>query len=303
MRKTSNIFRDSQGFSLAEVIAALTIASLVLVAVLGIYSRTESSVAAITRRLDEARLPCEVLQRIAEDLDRIITSDSNTKITVANKLQSGFPAAKLTIVKTIYDSKNRPKLFEEIIWQASYDFESDTEGLVLYRSHNGLTSEDKLLDEFRSSLEKEYPFVPICKGVTFFKIQVPVGEELKEQWTSNSLPPAVVITISFAEPYETLTRDLEIPDEEKITRTIAVDRSRRIKFTVPEPVFDEDGDPNEVTEDGKGTEKVKEDQDSKDAKAIIDELMRDLTGADETKDLQQDSKSRPDSTIPEKRKR
>jgi prepilin-type N-terminal cleavage/methylation domain-containing protein len=38
---------DHKGFSLAEVLAALTIGAMILVTVLGIYSRAESSAAAI----------------------------------------------------------------------------------------------------------------------------------------------------------------------------------------------------------------------------------------------------------------
>jgi hypothetical protein len=39
-----------------------------------------------------------------------------------------------------------------------------------------------------------------------------------------------VATISFAEPFKTLTGTLDVPDTEKITRTIAIDRTRKIKF-------------------------------------------------------------------------
>ena len=88
MKKAPNIFGGQLGFSLAEVLAALTIAAMVLVAVLGIYSRAQRSAAAITRRLDSSRLPFEVLQRIAEDLDAVVAAASDTKVTVENKLDN-----------------------------------------------------------------------------------------------------------------------------------------------------------------------------------------------------------------------
>jgi hypothetical protein len=227
MKKTSNTSRGPLGFSLAEVLAALTIGAMVLVSVLGIYSRAERSAAAITRRLDSSRVPCEVLQRIAEDLDRIIASGSDTKVTVENKFDNLYPTARLTFLKTIYDRRNRKQTFERIVWQTNYDY--DANSLVLYRSHSGIALEDKLLDEQKEDWEREL-FVPICPGVTFFKIEVPVGEDFQDKWTSSSLPPGIVVTISFAQPFKTLAGTLDVPDVEKITRTIALDRTRKIKF-------------------------------------------------------------------------
>ncbi len=230
--------RDSQckvlwqksAFSLAEVLAALTIGAMILVAVLGIYSRAERSSAAIIRKLDSSQLPREILQRIAEDLDKIITADSGTKITIENKFKKGLPAARLTIQQTIYDKDNKQQIFEEIVWQSSYDL--DANNLTLYRSHRGIELEDKLLDEKRADLEKEYPFVPVCTGLTLFKIQVPKGEEFQNVWRSPSPPLGITVTISFAEPYETETGTLDVPDSEKISRTIAINRTRKIKFTL-----------------------------------------------------------------------
>jgi len=244
MKKAFNTFREPRGFSLAEVLAALTIGAMVLIAVLGIYSRAGRSAAAITRKLDSSRLPSEILQRIAEDLDRIIASGSDTRVTIENKLNHLYHTARLTILKNYYDKGSRPQMLEEIVWQTSYDYEADS--LVLYRSHSGIGLEDKLLDEKREGWEKGYPFVPICDGVTFFKIQVPRGEELLDRW--SGLPPhGIVVTISFAEPFKTVAGDLDVPDEEKITRTIAVDRTRKIKFIFVK---------KEVEEDEEGMERV-----------------------------------------------
>ncbi len=227
MKKTANTSRDLPGFSLAEVLAALTIGAMVLVSVLGVYSRAERSAAAITRKLDSSRPACEVLQRIAEDLDGIIASSSDTKVTIENKFENGYPTARLRILKTIYDRRNKKQTFESTVWQTNYDY--DANGLVLYRSHSGIAPEDKLLDEQKEDWEREL-FVPICAGVTFFKIQVPKGEDFQDKWTSSSLPSGIVVTISFAQPFKTLAGTLDVPDVEKITRTIAIDRTRKIKF-------------------------------------------------------------------------
>ena len=236
---TYKICRHKKAFTLAEVVAALTIGSMVLVVVLGIYTRAEQTAASITYRLDSNLLPREVLQRIAEDLDGIVGANSDTKIIISrNKLDHLFQSARMEIIKTITDSKNNPVTFEKIVWQSSYDYDSWVDGLVLYRSHTGMAVEDKLLDELRDDEEKKYSFVPICEGVTFFKIQVPVGDKLQNRWVSDKLPPGIIVTISFAEPFKTVEGFFDMPDEEKITRTIAINRSRKIKFKVVQTDYD-----------------------------------------------------------------
>ncbi len=235
-KKAFGTCRVRLGFSLAEVITALTIGAMVLVAVLGIYGRAERSAAAVTRKLDSSRLPSEVLQRIAEDLDGIISTGSDTKITIENKFESGLATARLTITRIFYDSRNKEQTFEKIVWQSNYDFEGGIDGLVLYRSHSGITLEDKLLDKNKDDWEREL-FVPICTGITFFRIRVPRGETPLDRWTSSSLPPGIEVAISAAEPFKKANGTLDVPDEEKITRTIAIDRTRKIKFSIEKRDF------------------------------------------------------------------
>ena len=218
------------GFSLAEVITSLTIGSMVLVAVLVVYNRAERSAAAVTRKLYGSRLLSEVMQRITEDLDGIITTGSDTKINIENKFENGFPTARLIITRTFLDSKNQEQIFENIVWQTNYDFESNVDGLVLYRSHSGIALEDKLLDNNKDDWEREL-FVPICAGITFFRIKVPWGETYLDKWTSTSLPPGIEVSISSAEPFKTVGGTLDVPEEGKVIRTIAVDRTRKIRFT------------------------------------------------------------------------
>ncbi len=230
MKKAFNTFTNPQGFSLAEVLTALVIASMVLVTVLGIYSRAESVSATITRRFDSSRLPSEVLQRIAEDLDRIIVSDAYTKVSINNKFVKGYPTAQLIITKTIVDAKKKAKVLEHIVWQTNYDY--DANGLILYRhrtSELGLW-EDKLLDEEREIWEQAL-FVPICYGITFFKIQAVKNGKYLDKWIGQ-MPPGIVVSISFAEPFKTLENTWDVFDEQKFTRTIAIDRTRKIKFKI-----------------------------------------------------------------------
>ncbi len=253
MKKAFGTSGTPSGFSLAEVLTALMIGSMVLVAVLGIYGRAERSAAAVTRKLDRLRLPSEVMQRIAEDLDGIISTGSGTKITIENKFENGLPTARLTITRTFYNRRNQEQTFEKIIWQSNYDFESGIDSLVLYRSHSGIALEDKLLDKDKEVWQREL-FIPICGGVTFFRVRVPRGESFLDRWTSSSLPPGIEVTISFAEPFKTVGGTLDVPEEEKIARTIAIDRTRKIRFTVEKKEYVPDEEKEEAGEplsDGK----------------------------------------------------
>jgi prepilin-type N-terminal cleavage/methylation domain-containing protein len=240
------LLQRQAGFSLAETLVAITIGAMILVAVLAIYSQAEKSAAAVTQKLDSTQLASEVLQRISEDLDQIVATGADTKVTILpGKSDNGYPTARLEILRTIYDKDDKKQTFEEIIWQASTDYESDANGLVLYRSHSGMVWEDKLLDELRKDWESNYTFVPVCTGVTFFKIETAKGQDANQQDAnqvektdtardSNALPPGNAVTISFAQPYKTESGEITVPDEQKITRTIAIDRTRKLRFDMPQ---------------------------------------------------------------------
>jgi type II secretory pathway pseudopilin PulG len=235
------LLRRQAGFSLAETLIAVTIGAMILVAVLAIYSQAEKSAASVAQKLDSTQLASEVLQRISEDLDSIVATGAYTKITILpSKYDNGYPTARIEILRTIYDKDDKKQTFEEIIWQASTDYESDANGLVLYRSHSGMIWEDKLLDELRKEWESNYTFVPVCTGVTFFKIETTKGRDANEVektdtgWNSDTLPTGIAVTISFAQPYKTVSGEITVPDEQKITRTIAIDRTRKLQFNIPQ---------------------------------------------------------------------
>lgn len=174
----------------------------------------------------------------------------------------------MTITRSIYDSNDKPKQLEEITWQTSYNFDSFEPGLVLYRSHRGITVEDKLHDEARKAEEAPYTFIPVCSGVTYFKIEIPKDkvqitrneqqvpedemgiedewveqeEEFLEAWDGPP-PKGLVITISFGEPYKSVLGNMEVLEEDKYSRRIAVDRTRKIDFVIETLNF---GDVNDI---------------------------------------------------------
>jgi len=232
MNNNGTIYGRRRGFTLAEILAALTIGAMVLIVVLAIYNRAQAGAASVIDKLERNRLPREVLQRIAEDLDRVISTGEETKITVDNKFQDGFAVSKIDITQTIENAKKQTQILERIIWQSSID--PDTGMLTLYRSHSGIALEDKLLDEQKEPWQREL-FVPICTGLTFFRVEIPRSDAFLQKWTSESLPPAVTVTLSFDLPYKTVTGTFDVPEEDKSVQTIAVDRTRKLAFVIPPP--------------------------------------------------------------------
>jgi len=214
-------------FTLAEVLAAVMIGSMILIAVLTVYGRMEAGAAAIEDNLEKDRIIRQLQQLIAEDIDRIIADDSSATISVENKYTAALASAQLKITKIIYDEKDKQRPFEEIIWQANYDSKSSR--LILYRSHSGLAPEDRVLGSKKEDWEREM-FVPVCENVTFFNILVHKGRSVYDKWDSQELPDGLEVSISFAEPFKSAAGTMEVLDSQKYTRTIAVDRTKKMRF-------------------------------------------------------------------------
>jgi len=253
------------GFSLIEMITVLVITSMLIIATMNIYSSVKTAAASINEQLDRNALPADILQRIAEDLDKLAAPGFDTTILVKNKFDAGYNISRLVIKNNIYDKDKKAQVFEKVIWQTSYDPFEDA--LMLYRLHGGLNLEEKMLTDAKQREMRERGdeiFVPLCSGITYFKIEIPRGEDdFLDNWENKNLPRAVTITISFAEPFETLTGELDVYDEDKTVRTIAIDRTRKIKYSfVPRELLAEDYepiDPNNIMEDDMDPNEVFED--------------------------------------------
>jgi prepilin-type N-terminal cleavage/methylation domain-containing protein len=226
-----------RGFSLIELLAVLVISTLVVVSALAVYSQMQNAARQIDSVIDDEQLPTEVLQRIAQDLDRIVAPLSgqaaDVKISVKNKPDGSYESAQLKITKTYLDNKNQKQVFEEITWQSNYDFTSDR--LILYRSHSGLTVEDNVLAENKTKTENTSDpnralFIPVAAGLSCFKIQCLAGTDFVNAWAADTLPGVVKISISFALPYQDTQGNYVVPEDQMITRTVAIDRTRQIKF-------------------------------------------------------------------------
>ncbi len=228
--------RHEAAFSLVETLVVVALAAMILVAVLGVFNRVRSDAAAITGKLDENRLPYEILQRIAEDIDRIVAPGFDATVQFRNKVDNGFYSAQLIIENKYYGGQPpQSRIYERVIWVSTYDaFEN---ALLLYRLHDGLNVEDKVLDENKKP-EEQTLYIPITTGLTFFEIQAVENQNLISSWVQDKLPRGIQIGISIAPLEEDADGRWTVPEETIIYRTVTVDRTREIPYKFKAKVFD-----------------------------------------------------------------
>ena len=232
-------------FTLVETIVVLMLASLILVAVLGVYGRMRANAVTILDRLQQNRLQAEILQKIAEDIDRLAVPGFEATINFQNKLDNGYRSAKLVLLNSYYGNSDKKATYEQIEWRSSYAPEHDT--LKLYRMHGGLNVEDKVL----GTNSDEPPYIPVAGGVTHFELKAQQGETILGAWKSETLPKAVRIGISFAPLQELDDGSIGVPEEEISFRTVAIDRTRLIPYQFIKKKFElpDEEDPNDISDD------------------------------------------------------
>lgn len=237
--------RCQYGMSLAEIMGVLLIASMILAAVLGLYGRAHAAAQSVLLRLEASQQPAEVLQLLTEDFDALVAAGSETRVRLLPpKFRQGYLLNRLEIRRHYLDEEGEEQLLESIIWQSDVDLV--TQRLTLYRAHQGEILQDRLLDRERPERDSFYPFVPVCTGLSHFQFEIPQGENLVDVWEEQLLPPGFRVTLSFADPYISPRGEVTVPEESLVRRTIAVDRTRPIRFEI----FGENdpNDPNTVEE-------------------------------------------------------
>lgn len=264
------------GFSLAEVIATLVVGAIVLSGVVGIYMRAKKTSVAAMEKMDEFVYPAEVLQKIAEDVEKIFKSGGELEsLFISNGIEEGYPTARIEMSRDIVNAEEEKEEYEIIAWEGAYAFESEKPGLVLYRSHSGMFFEDRLLEQNRQDWERGL-YVPVSEGVSLFEVLAVDGERVLDAWNQNKLPAAIKIRLSFGEPVETITGDVEIIEEEVYERTIQIDPDRKIKLKVI--ALPDVNDVNDVDEDEEEDEEGEEesgDEDGPDGSDEDDEMTED----------------------------
>ena len=240
-------------FTLIETLVVLTLTALLLTAVLQMYHQVRGSIGRISAHLDENRLVREILQKITEDLDRLAAPGFDATIEFRNKYDNGYNSAQLILQNRFYGKGTPPRaeIYERIIWQTSYD--PFTQTLILYRMHDGLNVEDKILESGSDVSPSAGLYIPITDGLTHFEVRSQEGETVTAAWNSQTLPSAVRIGISFAPMEELATGRLGVPEDAVFYRTVAVDRTRYIPYQFVRRRLDteaiEQDDPNSVDYD------------------------------------------------------
>ena len=213
---------------MAEVAATLAIAAMIMAAVIGIYTGVRRAEQSINRRLEDGFLPMEILQRIAEDVDRLVQDQTDVKVTIKNKTEEGgYKSAQMVIESKIYDKNNKPQVFDRVVWQSRADLDED--GMILYRSHSGYAVEDKMLDEPKEEYERKW-YIPVCSGETLFNIQAVNGENIVDKWDSDKLPAGVKVSLSFEVPVKDVLGDYTVPEEGIYTGTTTTDRFKQLTY-------------------------------------------------------------------------
>lgn len=249
------IFRKIKcvAFSLVETIVVLLIASMVLLAVMSIYNRVRASAAVIMDHLEQDRLQNEIMQKIAEDIDRMVAPGFDTTIKFRNKIDNDYRSAQLILESGYYGNTNKKKIYERIVWQTNFD--PSQGALILYRMHEGLNVEDKVLEKDADSSPSSGLYIPVASGVTYFELKAQQGENVLGAWTSETLPKSVRIALSF-EPFQELyDGSVGVPEESTAIRTVAVDRTRKIPYQFVKKQFDmpPEDDPNDLSQDPNDT--------------------------------------------------
>jgi type II secretory pathway component PulJ len=243
--------KKSDAFTLAETLAALVIAMLIMAATVAVYSTVRKAQFSIDRRLKEGFTATEIIQRISEDIDRLALPSSDVTMSVKNKLDiEGFRISQMIIESKYYDKDNQPQTFEKIIWQSRVA--ADGNQLIIYRAHSGYSMEDKMLEEGKEKYQREM-YIPVCSGVTMFAIEVTDGNSdpnivttsAAADWVSTELPQAVKISISFEPRWQDALGNMTVSEESVKTRIVAVNRFRQIPYSF---VYKEFGDANDVND-------------------------------------------------------
>jgi hypothetical protein len=217
-----------RGITMAELLAGLIISAMVISTAVALYMNIQRSLGSIEKELNKSSLSEEVMQLLAEDLDRIGSADFDVSLNLEKRLNNGYETFKLEIKNLLYGSDNKPVEFETIIWQTDYNI--DTDKLTLYRARSGIGPEDPVLDTQARQNPEAIIFVPVCDGITYFKIEVYNGQAFGDNWTAKTMPTGIRGEISFSDPIVGIDGSLQMLQEDIYTRMIALNREKNLQF-------------------------------------------------------------------------
>lgn len=259
------LIKFHRGLTLLEVLVALAIGSLIIVACVAILNHGNKVFTSIESALDENTLPREIFQMIIRDIDEVANPDSDATLQIETRSNKGAIETRLTIIGRIYDSKNKPIEMKKIVWQSRYD--NEMRRITLYRARGGIDIADSILDTQAQENPNSLVFVPVTDELTYFEFSVLQGDsDDVTEWVKKELPTAIRISMSFESLQEEEASEEETAQDDSIlSRVVVVDRTREIKFTVPVVTYEEKKttDPNDVAKDENVDKKSDDNSDSK----------------------------------------
>jgi len=227
---------NRRAFALVELLTALFIVCILVMALTTIYESSTNAIAAINQRIEKGASTSEIMRLIVDDVTKASSADTDTSFTLRSKLSGGIALYRLEIASKIYDNSGKELVYQKIIWQSDYDLFTGT--ISLYRCSGGMIPADPVL----STEAKENPqsdiFVPVCQGLTYFTIQIPQIQDTPEgqiinyldQWEAAEMPGGVIVDLSFEPPVEYVTGETEVLIEDRLIESISLNRSREYRF-------------------------------------------------------------------------
>ncbi|KKK68859.1 hypothetical protein LCGC14_2939840, partial [marine sediment metagenome] len=91
------------GYTLFELITVLVIGTMIIITAMTVFNRIRSAAAAIDRNLETNTLATEILQRIAEDIDRMAMPGTDTTLVLRNKIRNRYNTTQLFKENKLYD--------------------------------------------------------------------------------------------------------------------------------------------------------------------------------------------------------
>jgi prepilin-type N-terminal cleavage/methylation domain-containing protein len=276
-----------KGFSLVELLTALFIVSILVIAMATIYQSAVGAIGAIDEKLESGFGSTDIMHLIVDDISTVSSLDTDTSLTLQSKAVDGITVYRLEIISKIYDNAGKEIVYKKVIWQSDYDYLTGT--ISLYRCMGGMDVEDPILNTQARNNPDNDIFVPVVSGLTYFTMQVPQItatsqgeiENYLDSWEKDEMPGGIMVTLSFAPPVEYITGEVEVAEEDRVVRRISVNRSKEYKFKFVakdlEEIYGEE-DEDEMSEDDE--EVVEEGEIVSEDGEVIEEIIEEDDGGD-----------------------
>ncbi len=227
---------NGTGFALVELLTALFIVCILVIALTTIYDSSTKAISAINQRIEKGGATSEIMWLIVDDITKASSADTDTTFLLKTKIFDGAALYRLEIASKVFDNTGKELIYQKVIWQSDYDIYTRT--ISLYRSKGGMMPLDPVLGAEQAGQSQSDIFVPVCHGLTYFTIQIPQVQDTPQgqivnyldQWGNDEMPGGVIVDLSFEQPVEYVTGEVEVLPEDRLIESISLNRSKEYKF-------------------------------------------------------------------------